>query len=116
VPLFTIAILALILGFLKLFGSVALCVIEVICAILLIFGASYESYQLTVFFIIFMLLTMIQFLWIFGQAIQIHIETGISPLFNDVKQSIFLWVIIVTFVFDIFFAGICYEAYKSFKY
>lgn len=63
-----------------------------------------------------MLLTMIQFLWIFGQAIQIHIETGISPLFNDVKQSIFLWVIIVTFVFDIFFAGICYEAYKAFKY
>lgn len=44
IPLFTISILAFILGFLKLFGSVALCIVEVICAILLFIGVVYKSH------------------------------------------------------------------------
>lgn len=115
-PLIIISVLVIVLGLLKLFGSIPLCIIECICGVILLIAGLNLSFRLTVFFEIFVVLTMIQFLWIFGQIIQIHIETGSSPLFMEFYQSIFLWTIIVTFVFDFFFVATGYEAYKAFKY
>lgn len=115
-PLIICAIILSSLGVLKIFYSIPLFVIECVCGALLFSAAVNLSFRLAVLFEIFVVLTMVQFLWIFGDIIQIKIETGTSPLFIELYQSLFLWTVIATFFVDIFFVITGYHAYKAFKY
>ncbi len=114
--LLIIAIISIIFGIFKFFGSVALAVNEIITGVVLIFGAVLYSYNLVVFYVILTFLTMIQYVWTFGRMIQIHIYTGISPLFYELYSTIFLMSIILTFIFDLFAVYYSFVAYKEYKY
>lgn len=114
-PLIIVSIIVIALGLLKLTGSISLCIIECLCGIILVFAALNKSYTMTVFYMIFELFKMLQFIWIFGQIVQITIATQQCPLFYEFLPSAFLWVIIVTFLLDIFFVSFAHRAYISFK-
>ena len=116
IVLFLISIIAIMLGCFKLLGSVALAFNEIVTALILFFGACFYSYRLIVFFVILSFLTMIQYVWTFGRMIQIHIYTGISPLFYEFYSSVFLISIIFSFVFDLLAVWYCFNAYRDFKY
>ena len=50
---------AIALGLTKLIGSISLCVVEVVIGLLILFGGIYKSYKVTVFGLIFVVLTMV---------------------------------------------------------
>ena len=116
IPLIVIFILIIGLAIPKIIGSISLCVMECLSGCILLYGAIMMSYRLVILYVIFESLKLIQFLWVFGQIAQYYLATGYNPLFYQLLPSIFLWIIIATFVVDVFFVLYSHKAYLAFKY
>ena len=106
----------LVLGLLKLFGSVGFAVNEVICSLFFLIGILSTSHCLVIFFMIMVLFTMANYIMFFALIVQRHIYVGESPIFQTWQFFTFFLVTLISFIFDFFVLNTCLDAYKCFKW